>query len=140
MSGLYSAFKTNDGLETQGVWVDYATGGEKPARFRIARAGGSNRKYGRILDAKTKPVRRLMEIGALDDVVSDRLHAEVYAESVILGWEDVTDEQGADLPFTKENCVKLLLDLPDLFRDLRSMATSLALFRAEVDREEDRKN
>jgi len=65
--------------------------------------------------------------------------AEVYAETVLLGWTGVADENGTPLPFTKENCVKLLTDLPDLFRDIQEQAQRVANFRA-ADLEADAKN
>jgi len=58
---------------------------------------------------------------------------EAYAEAVILGWDGVAGPDGAPLPFTRENAVKLMLDLPDLFRDVQEQATKAALFRAAAD-------
>jgi hypothetical protein len=137
---LHQVFKTDSTAETEGVWIEEPSGdASKPARFKIARAGGSNRKYQRIWDLKTKPFRRLMDLGQLDDATSDRIYAEVYAEAVVLGWENVTDAEEKGLPFTKDACVALLLELPELFADLRVQANRLAPFRADI-REEDRKN
>ncbi len=137
---LYKIFRTDEAAEREGVWLEYATAdGKPPARIKIARAGGSNARYGRVFEAKTKPYRRQMQLGTLDDKTSERLYAELYAETVVLAWENVEDEQGAKLPFTRENVVKILTDLPELFADVRLQANRLAPFRA-VEREADSGN
>ena len=143
---LYKAFKTDESVETKGVWIEYDTQGDgKPARFKIARAGGSNRKYTAVLERKMKPVRRALATGALDDKVSERILAETYAEAVILGWENITwpDGNGAEkaLSFSRENCVMVLLALPELFADLQLQANRVAPFRDALgDREADSGN
>lgn len=132
-SPLYKLFKTDDATEQEGVWVEYGTKATgEPIRIRIARAGGGNLKYTRVLERKWKPVRRQAQLGTLDPKLSERLLAEVYAESVILGWENVDDESGNPLPFTVANATKLLTDLPELFTDLQLQANRLALFRADL--------
>lgn len=132
---LYQTFKTNDEMEKQGI--DLAYGPE--CTIKIARAGGSNQRFGKLLGDKLKPYRRQIDNGTMDDAVATRIMAEVYAETVILGWTGVTDEAGNHLPFNKENCVKLFIDLPDLFRDVQEQAQRVANFRA-ADLEADAKN
>ena len=48
---------------------------------------------------------------------------------MVLGWKGVTDRDGNELPFTKDNVVTLLTDLPDLFNELRNEATRQSNFR-----------
>lgn len=133
---LYKTYATDKNLESgAGVKLEYPDG----VSLTIHRAGGSNRKFLQSMDAKIKPHRRQIQLGTIDRDLSDKLIAEVYAESVIKGWSGVTDENGNDLPFTKQNVVKLLLDLPDLFNDIKAQADTLANFRKE-ELEEEAKN
>lgn len=132
---LYKLFKSNETREKEeGILLDYGT-----AKIRIRRAGGSNRKYAELLSKKLRPYKRQIENETLDPDTGIRVMAEVYADSVILGWEGVTDSENKVLPFTRDNCVKLMLDLPDLFRDIQEQAQKFANFRDE-EIEEDRKN
>ena len=144
---LYKMFKTNVDAEQEGVILDYGD-----VRFRIARAGGANADFKRIFTHKLKPYRRQISAETMDDGVANRLMAESYAEAVIIGWEGKSvDEDGnetwgptietpdGELKFTAENCVKVLLDLPELFTDIQTMAGQAANFREE-ELEEDVKN
>lgn len=56
----------------------------------------------------------------------------MYAESVVLGWEGVTNREGEVLTFNKENAVKLFEDLPDLFEDIVVQAQKAVLFRQNI--------
>lgn len=130
MASPYELFKTDEKAELdEGVILDY---GE--FNIRIARAGGSNKKFGKLLNVRLKPHRRQMETDTMDDAVATRIMVETYADSIILGWNNVKDASGADMEYNRENVIKLFTDLPDLFRDVQSQAGQVALFRsAEAD-------
>lgn len=121
--GLYDKFKTDEGLETKGVWLDYGDG----ERILIARAGGSNRAFVRAME---RVARKYPSTEHLSEDVSRRILNEVYADTVVLGWQCIKGPDGADLPFNRENCVKLFEDLPELFREIREQSGRLAVFRA----------
>lgn len=127
----FSVFKTNAKLEKEGIIIDY-----EAFKFRIARAGGANSDYKRILRAKFRPFRHQFETETISNEIAKKLLIEVFAESVVLGWEGVCDEDGNEIEFNKENCVKLLTELPDLFNDLQEQASNYKLFRqAEIEDE-----
>lgn len=130
---LYQSFKTDENIEKNGIMLEYGTtDGGAPIRIRIARAGGANLKFARLLEQKTKPYRRQLQMETMDQNVQVAVLREVFAESVVLGWENVEDENGKPLPFSKENCIKLFTDLPDLFADVREQANKSVLFRADI--------
>lgn len=95
----------------------------------IHRAGGGNRKYQTVFAAKIAPHRRKVDQGTISEDVMRRVLAETYAESVVIGWENVTNEAGQSITFTAENVTKLFLDLPELFNDVVNSATDLKNFR-----------
>jgi hypothetical protein len=129
---LYKSFKADSTLEKTGVALLYGTNSKGASiEITIARAGGANKQYSKTLEHKTKPYRRMIQAGTMDQKVGEQIMREVYAETVILGWKNVEDEDGNELEFTKENVVKVLNDLPDLFRDIQEQANSLAVFRQE---------
>ena len=126
MPSFYDTFETDTNLECgEGVDLDYRACGV----ITIHRAGGANRKFQRVLAAKSKPYARQIQLDELDDETDMRIIAETYAETVIIGWRGVKDRQGLELPFTKENVVKLLMELPELFADIRRQARDISNFR-----------
>lgn len=137
MSGLYSQFSTNKDLEADGVWIEYGTTEDgKPIRIKIARAGGNNVAFAKALEKATRPHRRALNAGTLDDQTADRIYKSVFAETVVKDWQNIEDENGEELEFSKDNVLKLFNDLPDLFIDLREQSSNVALFRDEM-REKD---
>lgn len=143
MSTLYQKFATNKDLEKSGIVLQYGTtirdGKEVPVTITIGRAGGGNVRFEKVFEAKTKPYKRMIQTDTLDPKVAERLMIETYAETVVLGWENVQDSEGNFLEFKPENVVIILTDLPDLFSDIQSQATKMALFRTEIN-EVDTKN
>ena len=134
MPGIYSIFGTDADLEQKGFCLQY---GE--AEFIIARAGGANTAFQRVMESKMRPHRASMNAGTMDETVSKKLLAEAYSEQIIKAWTGVKDEAGEDLEFTKENVVKLLLDLPDLFVELIAESQRISNF-VKAAAEEDSKS
>lgn len=134
MPGTYKTFKTDSKVEQTGIVIDYGD-----FKITIARAGGANKAYQKALERKTRPFKRAIQADAFSNDQAMAILREVYAETVVIGWEGVTDENEQPLPFNKENCIKLFTDLPDLFNDLMQQSSNLALFREQI-RDEDSKN
>jgi len=133
MSSLYQTFKTDKNLETAGVDLSYGENSKgEEMLITIARAGGSNKAFQKAMAAKTRPLRRQIETNTASEDVLNKIVVEVYAETVVLGWKGIEDEKGNDLPFSKENVIKLFTDLPDLFTDVRGQAQEISIFRAEI--------
>lgn len=132
---LYKNFKTNKSVEAEGIWVDFGDG----ERIRIARAGGANQAFQRAAERIQRKYRKQIQLDTLNDKEASGLLRELYADTIILGWEGVKDAAGKPLPFSKEACMKLLEDLPDFFREIKEHATSQVLF-LESTLEADAKN
>lgn len=131
--GLYSSYKTDESLETSGVvLVVGENDAGKKIGIKIARAGGANKAFQRVLAAKTRPYRRQIEQNTMSNSVMESLICEVYADTVVLDWENVEDEHGNPMDCTRENIIKLFTDLPDLFADVRAGAADSSAFRAEI--------
>lgn len=130
---LYSQFKTDGNVENEGVVLEYGINkAGKTISIRIARAGGANTKFAKLMEHKVKPYRRQIQNESMDPALAEKIAKEVYAETVVLGWENVEDEHGKELEFTVENVIKLFTDLPDLYTDIQSQAQRTALFRADI--------
>jgi hypothetical protein len=147
---LYRQFKSDTNLEKEGILLQYGFSERAKAAFiaegmteqdaeakaattiRIARAGGANSQYQKRMEVVVKPYKRQIQTETIETKLVEKLVRRVYAETVVLGWENVDDAQGNALPFTVDNCEKLFNDLPDLFLDLQEQAQRSALFRAEI--------
>lgn len=153
---MYDLFQTDTSLETKGVYQDYGT-----FRVLLARAGGSNKKFERELEAKVKPFKRAIQTDTMDDEVAKKLFQDVFAKTVVLGWEVAVDAKGKPvprsydgevtwasgmhgknndiIPFNVENTVATFKALPELFNDLKAQSEKFSLYRQSV-LEEDVKN
>lgn len=130
---LYKTFETNKDLERDGIVLDYGFNSKnQPVQIRIARAGGSNVRFAKLLEQKMKPYKRAIANETMDNKVAEKLLVDVYADAVILEWTGVEDREGNALEFNHDNVVKVLTDLPDLFIDIQQQSQKAALFRAEV--------
>lgn len=134
-TSIYRKFRTDANLEAQeGVELNYGDG----MKIKIHRAGGENKNYAKSLRAKLANNRRALD-ETMDEATARKNLAEIYAESIIIGWEGISDEDGKPLEFTRANCIKVLCDLPELFRDIQDASNNAALFR-RAEQDADRKN
>jgi hypothetical protein len=130
---LYKQFATSENQEKDGIFLEYGKNSKGlPIRIKIARAGGSNARFSKVLEKETKAFRRQIQTETLDEETGQAIQRRVYAKSIILAWENVEDSKNVALPFTEENIIKVLTDLPDLFTDIRECAAKVALFRADA--------
>lgn len=134
--GTYQAFGRNESREQEGVIVDLGESG----KFRLARAGGSNKRYQKSLESGMRPHRRAFQQGTLSDEVANAVLLNAFCDAVVLGWEGVTGPDGQPLPYSRDAAKKLLTDLPDLFTILRDAAADVSIFRDEVGKANDQGN
>ena len=127
---LYQMFEMDHDLEREGITVNYGS-----VKFQIARAGGRNKAFKDTFASKAKRHRTQIDNETMSDEMADRIMAESYAEAVILGWwtrkEDehgdpildkkgeeqwddvIENKEGKRVKYSVDECVKLLLELPD---------------------------
>ena len=143
MSSPFKQFATSNTLEIEGVWLNFGD-----FEIRVARAGGSNKRFAKATDQYFENHRRAAEIGALQESVAAEALANVYADAVILGWRTKSSEgyvdtiggpNGEPWDFTRENVIKLLTLLPDFFATLRKHCENFQNFRRAL-LEQDAKN
>lgn len=112
-------FKADTVLEDEGVWttVDAASG----CRLKIARIG--NRRYRETMARRLKPYRRALRAGTLDDQVTERITAEVLAETVLLDWQGL-QRDGTPVAYGREAAAAILSD--PAYKDFRDLVVELA--------------
>lgn len=151
---LYQMFEMDVDLEREGITVNYGS-----IKFQIARAGGRNKAFKDIFQAKAKKHRTQIDNETMSDEMADRIMAESYAEAVVLGWwsrkedeagdpilnkkdeeqwvDTIENKKGKNVKYSLEECVKLFLDLPDLFQSIQSYAIKAGNYRKELDEEDE---
>lgn len=125
MRNIYEKFGTDKDLEQAGIILDFGDGVE----FKIARAGGSNVRFDKAVAAKMRKYELQRKHDLLEPEQMRTVFSEVLAETVVLGWKGVTDREGNELPFNRENCIKVFRDLPDLMDDVLEQSRKAALFK-----------
>lgn len=124
---VYERYKTNKDLESgKGVELDFGD-----FAFTILRAGNLNKDYDKAAKKFSKKYQRQIRDESIDKEVAKKILIKVYADAVIIGWRGITDESGKVLSFSKENCIKLFTDLPDLFDTVHEEANKFTNFLSE---------
>ncbi len=148
---LYKSYATNPDSEIQGVEFEYSGA----AKLLIARSGGANKKFQKIVERICKPHRRALDTGRIKADVLRRLIMEATVDACILNWwskvvdtetgeeswEEGIEQVGSEelLPVTKDNMTALFNRLPDFFDDVSADSGSYASFQDEG-RDSDGKN
>lgn len=147
---LYSTFAADKAAEKEGIYIQYGTG----TRIRVARAGGSNEKFTKVLQNLTKPYKRSIQNDTVDPEIVEDIMMRAYCRAVIKSWETNTNPDKSAAPIwssgiespegdllepTEENIVMTFKNLKDLWEDIKEQSNKFALFRQEIN-EVDSKN
>lgn len=139
VTDLYALFETDKKFETKGIWYTFSEDEvdkegvviKKGTKFLLARAGGANTAFAKSLEVKTRPYRRQIDNDNMDPDLAMKLMVEAFVGTVLLDWVGAMSKKGKHLKYSKENAIKLMTDLPDLFTELRTEAQRLSNFQAE---------
>jgi len=129
-------FETDESVEKEGVIIEYAPGIE----IKVARAGGANKKFAKIMSRLAKPHRRAIQTEAVSEETLNHIFIKAYAASIILDWSGITkdlithndEDSGVELAFNQENVEAVLREQPNLFADIQKTADNISIFRAEI--------
>lgn len=130
---LFEQFKTDADKEKNGVRIEYGANADKTVpTFIISRMSKVNKKYTKAIEVSTRPYRRQIELEIFPEDKAVELMKKVFVDTVLLGWENVQDENGVLIPFNRDNALELFGKLPELYEDLEAQAKKAALFRVEA--------
>lgn len=137
---LYKQFKMDETKEAEGVEIKYGPNDDNTVpTFRIRRRSAQNQQYAKTLDRESGPYRRMIELNTLDDKISNRIVMRTFCQSILIGWENVYNQQNQPIAFNFDNAMKLFGELPELYEELQSQSAKASLFRDDT-MESDAKN
>jgi len=134
---LFSDFETNPKAEKEGVLFPCGTNNDgSQCKFRLARAGKANKKYQKVLQAAMKPHRHAIDNDALKEEIAEEVMLDVFIKSILIGWDNVQDEEGKTIKYSQEKAKELMQQLPDLYDTLDKASKKAATFRDAIMKEE----
>ena len=127
-TNLHTLFKTNKELESQGIVLDFGGG----LKFTVKRFGATNPKVKALMAKYYTPYTHAIQTGNLPPELESEISTKVFVESSMVSWEGVVDAEGKEIPFTTENAIKLLIDLPELATKLLEYASDYKNYKESV--------
>ena len=134
---MFSRYAIDKEKEQNGVWSEFDLGFGEPWRFRIARLSKRNVEYLKCVEKVFKPYRKVLDY--LDKSVLLKLEMEVFINSILKEWQNVTNEKGEPLELNLENAMFIFEKLPDVYDTLKEDSENSKLF-LEEEIKEDSKN
>ena len=129
---LRKNYGTRKDLEQQGVWVKPIIDEESDIAFLLARMFRTNRKWAGRISKVYRQHKRKIDTGAMPDEQANKISLNIFCESVLLDWRGITTDEGKAIPYTPEEGIKLLNELPDLYDYLKAEAEEAATYQDEV--------
>ena len=129
---LFKQYGTDEKAELNGVWVglgDNEDGTE--IEVLLSRTSDANKPYKKAIRKAVAPISRQLEMETISEEKSESIFRSVFATKVLLGWRNVRDEDDNEIEYNKENAIKLLTDLPELYKELKSKANSALIFKKD---------
>lgn len=127
-TNLDSMFKTDDALESGGIWFDLTD----TTGFLVKRFGGLNSpKVKAAMSKYFKPYARQIENGTMDLKKEKEIMYRVFVESCLVDWKGV-EIDGQEVPFSTDAALKLLCRLTDLADTLVEYAQDMKNYKEEL--------
>lgn len=134
LPSVYDLFDSKADLERDGKWFSLGT-----MQFKLARSGGNNVEFLKSFRKRMLPMKKLIDSNQLPEKQSQRLLAQVLSEAVVRDWKDVIGRDGQPIPYSKDACLQLFTELPNLMLAVNQIADNFENFQNEQ-LEEDAKN
>jgi hypothetical protein len=136
--GLRNNYKTDASAEVDGVLIDVDINehNKQPIRVKLSRMGQGNKRYTKALEERTRAHSAAIQNETLDNELGRQIMQGVFVDTILLGWENLpkseltgNPEDTDDLPYSRENALKLFEELPDFYDVLEGHAKRASNFR-----------
>lgn len=133
--GIYDAYETDSTSESEGVWTPFPAAGPS-VKVKLARAGGSNRRWAAEREKVLRPIRKSFKGADLPEGVLMDALVVPFCKILLLDWEGVTDREGVPLECNQGNKLKICADLPDFYEEMLGESGSMDKFKVIEDEED----
>lgn len=116
-------------LTEEGTWVEY-----EGSQFLVAHI--TNLRFQRLLARLQQPHRKKIENATLDPAIAKDIMCEAMSQEVLRNWKQVTNGEGADVPYTPEVAKKVLLNNLEFREFIAGVASDVDRFRKEEVKEQ----
>ncbi len=116
-----SNFAFDKELETEGRWVDEVEG----LRLKIARL--NNPKYKAFIRKHGKVISRAN--GRMDFEAADDVAKKAFSRYILLGWENLQNSEGEDIPYSSEKALELLTEYDEFYTMVTEHATDAEAYK-----------
>ena len=123
---IFAAFATDEKLEAEGKWFPLS----KTAKIRVARSG--NPKYVALLRAKMKEAQLDLSSGEEADQLAEEVLIDVMSQTILTGWEGITDSTGKAVPFSAD-AARTYLRIKDFRRKVDGLSQNFEAFRVQAE-------
>jgi hypothetical protein len=146
--GIRSNYATDRAKEIDGVEIAVDTNDHngEPIFVTLCRMGQTNKAYTKALEAATRPHQAAIQNETLDNELGNRLLRDVFVDTILKGWKNLPkseltgdEKDTAELPFNRENAIKIFDAFPDFYDLCASAAKKASNFR-NAEREAASKN
>lgn len=126
--GKLSALRTDPDKEISGIWVDYVDG----IRFRIARM--NNAAYEKFVANKQSTNPTIFTLKSQDPEFRNSVVCEAVANTVLLGWENLTADDGSEIPYTAAKALEIISnpEYRDVYNFILVQASNAANYKRAV--------
>ncbi len=127
-TNLDTMFKTSSKAEQEGIDFIISDG----VSFRVKRwHGPHSMEVRKLLAHKYKPYARQIQDGTISEAKATEIITTAFVETCVIGWDGV-EIDGEKKPFSKEECIKLLIALPELCNSLLTYAQDTKNYREDL--------
>lgn len=127
---VYGQFQMDPAKENGGVPYIMSPNKDKTVPVVIlARASKSNRDYQKMLDERTRPYRRQIQLKQFDGELAESIYQEVFIATCVKGWDNIQNRKGESIPFSMDAAKQLFADLPDLYDEWQEASNDASRYR-----------
>jgi hypothetical protein len=125
-----SRIKIDKDKQLDGVWCDTGLDG---LRLLVARQG--NTRYREYIAQNSKELQIQARHNAIDVRKVDNINKDAAARHILLGWENLQNDDGTPIPYSSEKARELFDIAPDLYDITMSFAQDMNMFLADAQKD-----